>query len=465
MVGQTDPRQGDGRISLRLPVRTWPERRVVVLSVATLLLIGAFTASVLSEAALDELAVLYTMPVILSGLELGASGGAVGAGVAFLLLLVASDRHSELEPFGLVACGTVFLLAGALAGHFSTRMRAAQLRQQRLLDSGLRLARIKTLESLPRLLAGELQGMLEVSCVRVQLDGAAAVEIGEPAGQRLLVPVEARGISFGTLTLFAPEGGSFAPDDRVVAGQLALQVAVAVDNQRLLEAERERAALHVELEQTRERLASHLRDVGQILDGEEAERRRVAHRLHEGAAQDMAALLLELQVLAEDLDRELSRNQLEEVRRIARGTLADLRQLAINLRPPSLDEHGLRAALEGMVERVRNTDQRELTLEYECPGELSSEAETAAYRLVDDAIRNSTGSLAVQLKLAGEGDTLLITVRAEGTRRDRELVDRLARARARIVLTGGTLRSSFNGATTIVAELPAQLAADGRRRQ
>lgn len=460
MVDQATPRQGEALRPSRLPVRAWPERRVVVLTVAVLLLVGAFTASILSETALDELAVLYTMPVILTGLELGVAGGVGGAGLAFLLLLAASGRHSELEGFGLAACGTVFLLAGALAGHFSTRMRAAHLRQQRLLDSGLRLARIETLGALPKLLADELRRMLEVSCVRVALDGAPAVEVGQPAGEQLLVPIEARGVSFGTLTLFAPAGGSFGPDDRVVAGQLALQVAVAVDNQRLLASERERAALHVELEQTRERLASHLRDVGQILDSEEAERRRVARRLHEGAAQDMAALLLELQVLAEDLDRELSRNQLKEVRRIARGTLADLRQLALNLRPPSLDEHGLRAALEGMVERVRADDSRQITLDYECPCDLPPEAETAAYRLVDDAIRNSTGSLAVQLKLAGDGNTLLIKVRTEGAERDRELLDRLAGARARIALTGGTLQSRFNGATTIVAELPAGVGDD-----
>lgn len=460
MINQTTPSQGDVLKPPRLPVRSWPERRVVVLTVAVLLLIGAFTASVLSEAALDELAVLYTMPVILAGLELGVAGGVGGAGLAFLLLLAASGRHSELEAFGLAACGTVFLLAGALAGHFSTRMRAAQLRQQHLLDSGLRLARIETLEALPKLLADELRRMLEVSCVRVQLDGAPPVEVGNPAGERLLVPIESRGISFGTLILFAPAGGSFAPDDRAVAGQLALQVAVAVDNQRLLESERERAALHVELEQTRERLASHLRDVSQILDSEEAERRRVARRLHEGAAQDMAALLLELQVLAEDLDRELSRNQLKEVRRIARGTLSDLRQLALNLRPPSLDEHGLRAALEGMVERVQAVDSREITLDYECPCDLTPEAETAAYRLVDDAIRNSTGSLAVQLKLAGEDGKLRIRVRTGGAESDRGLLDRLAGARARIVLTGGTLQSSFNGATTIVAELPARFGAE-----
>ncbi len=437
----------------RLPVRRWPERRVVVLAAAVLLLIGAFTASILSETALDELAVLYTVPVILAGLEIGPAGGLAGAGLAFLLLLAASGRQSELEAFGLAACGTVFVIAGALAGRFSTRMRAAQRRQQGLLDSGLRLARLETLEALPMLLADELQRTLELSCVRVQLRDAAAVEVGIPAGEPLLAPIEARGINFGSLTLFAPSGQRFAPEDKVVASQLALQAAVAADNQRLLASERERAALRVELEQTRQRFADHLSDVTQILDSEEAERSKAARQLHEGFAQDMAALLLELQVLAKDLDRELSRKQLEEVRSIARDTLVGIRQLALDLRPSSLDEHGLRAALEGIVERERATNSRQIALEYECPCDLTLEAETSAYRLVDDAIRTSTGSLTVHLKAVEGGEKLRIKICGGST--DRELLlGKLAGARARIVLIGGTLQSSFDDTTTIVAELP-----------
>lgn len=435
----------------RLPVRRWPERRIVVLAVAMLLLVGAFAASMLDETALDELAVLYTVPVVLAGLELGLAGGVAGAVLAFVLLLAASGRHSELEPLGLAACGAVFLLAGALAGRFSTRMRAAQRRQQGLFDSGLRLARLESLEALPMLLVDELQRTLEVSCVRVQLQDEPEVEVGIPAGERLLVPIEARGINFGSLTLFAPAGHPFAPEDNVVASQLALQAAVAADNQQLLESERERAALHVELEHTRARLAEHLRDVHQILDSEEDERRNVARQLHEGAAQDMAALLLELQVLAGDLDRELSRKQLEEVHSIARDTLVGIRQLALNLRPPSLDELGLQAALEGIVEREHATNSRQIVLDYARLCDLTPEVETAAYRLVDDAIRASVGSLTVELKAADTGDKLRIEIR--GASADRELLEKLAGARARIVLIGGTLQSSLNG-TTIVAELP-----------
>ena len=72
--------------SPELPVRRWPERRVVVLVTTTLLLIGTFAASMLNEGALDELAVMCVVPVLLAGLELGVPGGVGGAAIAVMLL-------------------------------------------------------------------------------------------------------------------------------------------------------------------------------------------------------------------------------------------------------------------------------------------------------------------------------------------------------------------------------------------
>ena len=190
-----------------LPVRRWPERRVVVLVFATLLLTGAFAASMLSESALDELAVLYVVPVMLAGLELGVPGGAGGAAIAVILLFAASGRHSELAAVGLAASSASFLIAGVLAGRFSERMRAARNRQARLLNSGLRLARLDNLDALPTVLAEELEQTLDLASIEVQLRGAPRVEVGSSAGERLRVPISAHSIDFGSLTLGRPAVG------------------------------------------------------------------------------------------------------------------------------------------------------------------------------------------------------------------------------------------------------------------
>ena len=71
-----------------------------MLAFAALLLIATFAASLLSQRHLDELAVLYVLPVMLAGLELGARGGAGAAVIALALLLVESGRDSELTRSG-----------------------------------------------------------------------------------------------------------------------------------------------------------------------------------------------------------------------------------------------------------------------------------------------------------------------------------------------------------------------------
>lgn len=449
--------------SQELPVRRWPERRLVVLASATLLLIGAFTASMVGETALDELAVLYAVPVMLAGLELGVRGGIGGAAIAFLLLLVASGRHAELGAPGLAACAAVFLIAGALTGRFSERMRANQYHQERLLTSGLRLAHLEDLDALPAVLAEELEQALEPASMQVQLRGAPAVTVGRPAGETLRVPISAHGIDFGSLTLGLPAGRSFSPENRVVAAKLALQAGVAADNQRLLASERERAALHAELKHTRRCLANHLRNVGHILDSQEAERREIARQLHGEAAQAIAAVLLGLQVLERDLDQELTRKQLVEVRDVARETLADLRQLAVSVRPPSLDDLGLRAALEGIAEREGARRALRITLRCnDCPRSLAPEVETCAYHVVEDAIRALDGSLIVQLDVDHDCDRLRIEVVGHRIDQHEQLLAKLTTAQARMELIGGPLQANSNatGGTDIVAELPLSAAPD-----
>ncbi|MGZ6669890.1 MAG: sensor histidine kinase [Solirubrobacteraceae bacterium] len=419
-------------------------------------MLGAFVASMLSEGALDELAVLYAVPVMLAGLELGVRGGAGGAAIAIMLLFAASVHHSELGALGLAASATVFWIAGGLAGRFSERMRAGNYRQERLLTSGLRLARLEDLDALPMVLARELEQVLDLEFVEVQMRGAPALVMGSPVGETLRVPINAHGISFGSLTLGLRAGRSFTPEDRVVAAKLAVQAAVAADNQRLLHSERERAALHAELEHTRRRLVSHLRNVTQILDSQEAERRDIARQLHEQAAQAMAGVLLGLQVLERDLDQELTRKQLEEVREVARDTLADLRQLAVSVRPPSLGDLGLPAALEGIAERETAGGARRITLRCDaCPQDLPAELETCAYHVVEDAIKTLDGPLAVQLTVDPDRNRLRIELRGRGLDQHERLA-RLATARARLELIGGTLHTSSNGAgrTNITAELP-----------
>lgn len=88
---------------------------------------------------------------------------------------------------------------------------------------------------------------------------------------------------------------------------------------------------------------SHWKE-GDIVD---RERRRIAREIHDGVAQDLAALSLKLRLCQRQLnnDRAGLSAELDEIRSDLDTALVELRRILCGLRPISLEEHGLIPAL------------------------------------------------------------------------------------------------------------------------
>ena len=71
--------------------------------------------------------------------------------------------------------------------------------------------------------------------------------------------------------------------------------------------------------------------------------------LHDESGQTLTALLFSLRALANETDDENMQKALLAIRDETADTLARLRSLAVELRPPALDELGIAAALEKLV--------------------------------------------------------------------------------------------------------------------
>jgi signal transduction histidine kinase len=84
----------------------------------------------------------------------------------------------------------------------------------------------------------------------------------------------------------------------------------------------------------------------------DAERRRLERRLHDSVQQDLVALAVELQLVAERLDAPSpeARRLLEEARRELKQTLRAAAGLADRVYPSLLDRSGLPAALRTAIE-------------------------------------------------------------------------------------------------------------------
>ena len=87
------------------------------------------------------------------------------------------------------------------------------------------------------------------------------------------------------------------------------------------------------------------------LAAQEAERRRVAHELHDEVGQTMTAFVLELERLGRSVPPEL-RDEIEYLKGTASGGLDDVRRIARRLRPEALDDLGLASALISLCDRI-----------------------------------------------------------------------------------------------------------------
>lgn len=166
------------------------------------------------------------------------------------------------------------------------------------------------------------------------------------------------------------------------------------------------------------RLVAERRDAtGRVLAGQEAERLRIAQELHDQVGQELTAVLLGLSRVAARASPEL-RGELFEVREAVRGSLDEVRRIAIELRPEALDDLGLESALAVMCERFAERTGLRIVqhVDPDMPA-LSPEVELVVYRVAQEALTNvvrHSGARDAELELECGGDLLTLTVSDRG---------------------------------------------------
>ena len=97
-----------------------------MLVVAALTFAAIFVALELDENAGSGLSILYLLPVVFVGVELGRRAGVVAGLLAFALFVEwAPSAGVALAPSAYATRALVSVLIGAVAGHLADRMRAA----------------------------------------------------------------------------------------------------------------------------------------------------------------------------------------------------------------------------------------------------------------------------------------------------------------------------------------------------
>ncbi len=127
-----------------------------------------------------------------------------------------------------------------------------------------------------------------------------------------------------------------------------------------------------------------------VLAAEERERERIAHELYAGTAQTLAGVLIRLRILERAQDRGDPRPVFEEVQSEVRSALEEVRAVARRLRPPELDELGVRAALEAHARQLEESFGVPVAFHGDLPEDLLDPgARLALFRIVQEASTNA----------------------------------------------------------------------------
>jgi two-component system sensor histidine kinase UhpB len=213
-----------------------------------------------------------------------------------------------------------------------------------------------------------------------------------------------------------------------------------------------------------ERIESERRRSGRlVLRAQEEERKRVARDLHDEVNQALTAILLRLQALMQDAPSPEIERELSELKRLVNQAMEELLQLARQLRPSALDDHGLLPALEGQVRRFG--DQHGIQASLRTIGEPSAvgdDQQLVVYRVAQEALANvarHAEASRVDLDLSASDSGVDLCIRDNGRGFDATLppsglgLNGMAE-RARLV--GGELSvySSAGRGTTVTLHVP-----------
>jgi signal transduction histidine kinase len=203
--------------------------------------------------------------------------------------------------------------------------------------------------------------------------------------------------------------------------------------------------------------------VRRVVAAQELERRRLARELHDEAAQSLASILLGLRDLDRTLEHEDSRAAVARIRELAADTLADVRRLAVELRPKALDDFGLVPALDQLARTFSDDTGLRVDVISELDGErLSEEARITLYRSLQEALTNvakHAQARAVSIVLRRRDTSVVALVEDDGRGFDLTGPTEgfgLQDLRERLALVGGrlTIESGPGAGTTLVVEVP-----------
>ena len=291
---------------------------------------------------------------------------------------------------------------------------------------------------------------LEAELNRAHFDQHGVGKHGVSADTGMVVPLIFHDEAYGVLIVVdrLHDGPEFTAEDQGLLEAFATSAATAVATARTMASE-----LH------RQRIAAA-----------EGERGRWARELHDETLQSLAALRIALSTAHRIGGVQVLDDAVGQALEDLDDGISNLRSLVTDLRPVALDDLGLAAAIEALCQRTSRHGleiDRSIDLAYEQgrePTRHTPELETAAYRIIQEALTNATKHGQVKravIELLETEATVELTVRDDGHGFDPATSTTgfgLLSMRERVALLDGAIEieSSPGNGTKVTASFPVQ---------
>jgi len=185
------------------------------------------------------------------------------------------------------------------------------------------------------------------------------------------VPLMTKGEMIGVIEVLKRSGEKFDEQDLDTLSALAGQAAIAIVN----------ARLYSQIREERDRM----------LGIEEELHKKLARDFHDGPAQTLASLIMDIEFIQKLLERDPLKAEAEllQLKEKATKAMHQARTTMFELRPLILETEGLKAALEYYVERLRQTENMSIHLQIEGLEErLPPRVKDIVFAIVREAINN-----------------------------------------------------------------------------
>jgi signal transduction histidine kinase len=155
-----------------------------------------------------------------------------------------------------------------------------------------------------------------------------------------------------------------------------------------------------------------------VLEGQEAERRRIARELHDGVGQKLAGLKLNWSGIASDDQIDKESEVFSSLSNLIDDTASEVRNISHQMLPKELEQFGLIAAIEGLIQTSFSKTGVKVSFEhFGIKARFSYPIELSIFRILQELITNilkHANATEVKIELLKRKNSIMLIVEDNG---------------------------------------------------